>query len=295
MTFTYYDGTRNYKTVKAFEGVIGNIERRWRETDSDWVREELERYQGAHPCETCGGYRLKPQALAVKVGGKHIGEVTDMSIKAANALVRRAAEDVHQAADRDRHAHPEGDPRAAAVPQRRRPRIPDAVARRRHAVGRRIPAHPPRLADRLRPHRRAVRARRAVHRPAPARQRPPAATLKHLRDIGNTVIVVEHDEDAILQADYVVDIGPGAGIHGGEIIAQGHARRHHGQPDKPHRAIPLRHAADPAADQAARARRRARRSASSAPPRTTCRTSPPRSRSASSPASPASPAPASRR
>ncbi len=84
VTFTYFDGTRNYKTVKAFEGVIGNIERRWRETDSDWVREELERYQGSHPCEACGGYRLKPQALAVKVNGLHIGQVTDMSIKAAN-------------------------------------------------------------------------------------------------------------------------------------------------------------------------------------------------------------------
>ncbi|HEY7670054.1 MAG TPA: excinuclease ABC subunit A, partial [Hyphomicrobium sp.] len=84
ITFTYWDGTRNYKTVKAFEGVIGNIERRWRETDSDWVREELSRYQGSHPCETCGGYRLKPQALAVKVGAKHIGEVCDLSIKAAN-------------------------------------------------------------------------------------------------------------------------------------------------------------------------------------------------------------------
>ena len=85
ITFVYEDGLRRYKTIKPFEGVIGNIERRWRETDSDWVREELSRYQGSHPCEACGGYRLKPQALAVKVGGKHIGEVGDLSIKAANA------------------------------------------------------------------------------------------------------------------------------------------------------------------------------------------------------------------
>ncbi|MCB1528586.1 MAG: excinuclease ABC subunit A, partial [Hyphomicrobiaceae bacterium] len=82
--FTYYDGVRDYHTVKPFEGVIGNIERRWRETDSDWVRDELSRYQGSHPCDACNGYRLKPQALAVKVGEKHIGEVTDMSIRAAN-------------------------------------------------------------------------------------------------------------------------------------------------------------------------------------------------------------------
>ena len=91
--FVYEDGVRNYTNAKPFEGVIGNIERRWRETDSDWVREELSRYQAAHPCEACGGYRLKPQALAVKIGGKHIGEVGDLSIRAANALVRRAAED----------------------------------------------------------------------------------------------------------------------------------------------------------------------------------------------------------
>ncbi len=89
-------------------------------------------------------------------------------------LVCRGAEVLHQEADRDRHAHPEGDPRAPAVPQRRRPRLPDAVARLRHAVGRREPAHPARLADRLRLDRRALRARRAVDRPAPARQRAPA-------------------------------------------------------------------------------------------------------------------------
>ena len=82
--FVYEDGLRQYKTHKPFEGVIGNIERRWRETDSEWVREELSRYQGSHPCDACGGYRLKPQALAVKVWGKHIGEVGDLSIRAAN-------------------------------------------------------------------------------------------------------------------------------------------------------------------------------------------------------------------
>ena len=82
--------------------MIGNIERRWRETDSEWVREELSRYQGAHPCETCSGYRLKPQSLAVKIGGLHIGEVSDLSIRAANDWFARRARDVHAAADRDR-------------------------------------------------------------------------------------------------------------------------------------------------------------------------------------------------
>ncbi|HKD56697.1 MAG TPA: excinuclease ABC subunit A, partial [Hyphomicrobiaceae bacterium] len=82
--FVYEDGVRRYTNSKPFEGVIGNIERRFRETESDWVREELARYQGSHPCDACGGYRLKPQALAVKVGGRHIGEVCDLSIRAAN-------------------------------------------------------------------------------------------------------------------------------------------------------------------------------------------------------------------
>ena len=83
VAIVYDDGLRTYKTRKPFEGVIGNIERRWRETDSEWMREELSRYQSDHPCEVCKGYRLKPQALAVRVGGLHIGQVTEMSIRAA--------------------------------------------------------------------------------------------------------------------------------------------------------------------------------------------------------------------
>ena len=73
ITFTYDDGVRHYSTTKPFEGVITNIERRWRETESAWVREELSRFQSDQPCEACNGYRLKPQALAVKIAGLHIG------------------------------------------------------------------------------------------------------------------------------------------------------------------------------------------------------------------------------
>ena len=83
ITFTYDDGVRHYETTKPFEGVITNIERRWRETESAWVREELSRYQSDQSCEACHGYRLKPQALAVKIAGRHIGEVTEMSIRQA--------------------------------------------------------------------------------------------------------------------------------------------------------------------------------------------------------------------
>ena len=117
IVFTYWDGTRNYSTEKPFEGVIGNIERRFKETDSDWVREELSRYQGAHPCEACGGYRLKPQALAVKIGGKHIGEVVRSLDQGCERLVRGNSEDLHEAAGRNRDAHPEGNSRPAEIPE----------------------------------------------------------------------------------------------------------------------------------------------------------------------------------
>ena len=221
VTFTYFDGTRNYKTVKAFEGVIGNIERRWRETDSDWVREELERYQGAHPCETCGGYRLKPQALAVKVGGKHIGEVTDMSIKAANAwfaeLPKTFTKQQTEIATR------------ILKEIRERLQFLNDVGLEYLTLSRAAgtlsggEAQRIRLASQIGSGLTGVlyvldEPSIGLHQRDNARL---LLTLKHLRDIGNTVIVVEHDEDAIMQADYVVDIGPGAGIHGGEVIAQG--------------------------------------------------------------------------
>ena len=180
IVFTYWDGTRNYSTEKPFEGVIGNIERRFEETDSDWVREELSRYQAAHPCEACGGYRLKPQALAVKIGGKHIGEVCDLSIKAANVWFEEipktftkqqaeiATRILKEIRDRLKFLNDVG------------LRIPDAVAVVRHAVGRRKPAHPPRLADRLRADGRALRARRAVDRVASARQRRACSTRSNI-------------------------------------------------------------------------------------------------------------------
>ena len=170
ITFTYDDGVRHYSTSKPFEGVINNIERRWRETESAWVREELSRFQSDQPCEACGGYRLKPQALAVKIDGLHIGEVTEMSIREAGAWFAGLPDKLDGEAERDRRPHPEGDPRAAHLPQRRRPRLPDAGPRVRHTVRRREPAHPPRVADRLGPDRRALRARRALDRAASARQ-----------------------------------------------------------------------------------------------------------------------------
>jgi excinuclease ABC subunit A len=221
IAFTYWDGTRNYTTEKPFEGVIGNIERRWRETDSDWVREELSRFQAAHPCEACGGYRLKPQALSVKIGGKHIGEVGDLSIKAANVWFSEipntftkqqteiATRILKEIRDRLKFLNDVGLEyltlsRAAGTlsgGESQRIRLASQIGS--GLTGVLYVLDEPSIGLHQRDNDRLLE------------------TLKRLRDIGNTVIVVEHDEDAIMTADYVVDIGPGAGIHGGEIIAQG--------------------------------------------------------------------------
>ena len=171
ITFTYDDGVRHYSTTKPFEGVINNIERRWRETESAWVTEELSRYQSDQFCEACKGYRLKPQALAVKIAGLHIGQVTEMSIRAGGRLVRGRC---------PAQLTPKQNEIAARILKEIRERLAflndvgldylTLAARRRHAVGRREPAHPARLADRLRADRRALCAGRAVDWAASARQ-----------------------------------------------------------------------------------------------------------------------------
>jgi excinuclease ABC subunit A len=219
--FTYEDGVRKYKNVKPFEGVVHNIERRFRETESDWVKEELARYQMAHPCDACGGYRLKPQALAVKIDALHIGQVTEFSIRAANdwfaELPKKLTKKQNEIATR--------------ILKEIRERLQflvdvglDYLTLSRSSgtlsggESQRI-----RLASQIGSGLTGVlyvldEPSIGLHQRDNARL---LETLKHLRDIGNTVIVVEHDEDAILSADHVVDIGPGAGIHGGHIVAQG--------------------------------------------------------------------------
>ncbi|MFA5951187.1 MAG: excinuclease ABC subunit UvrA [Hyphomicrobium sp.] len=219
--FTYEDGMRRYKTMKPFEGVIGNIQRRWRETDSDWVREELSRYQTAHPCDACNGYRLKPQALAVKIGGKHIGEVGDLSIKAANIWfeevpkgfskkqIEIATRILKEIRERLAFLNDVGleyltlsrSSGTLSGGESQRIRLASQIGS--GLTGVLYVLDEPSIGLHQRDNDRLL------------------GTLKHLRDLGNTVIVVEHDEDAILAADYVVDIGPGAGIHGGEVIAEG--------------------------------------------------------------------------
>jgi excinuclease ABC subunit A len=214
-------GGRTYRTRKPFEGVIDNLARRFRETESDWVREELSRYQDSHPCDACSGYRLKPQALAVKIDGLHIGQVTEFSIRAANQWF----------AELPGKLSPKQNEIATRILKEIRERLQflvdvglDYLTLSRSSgtlsggESQRI-----RLASQIGSGLTGVlyvldEPSIGLHQRDNARL---LETLKHLRDIGNTVIVVEHDEDAILSADHVVDIGPGAGVHGGHIVAQG--------------------------------------------------------------------------
>jgi excinuclease ABC subunit A len=221
ITFTYDDGVRHYSTTKPFEGVITNIERRWRETESSWVRDELSRFQSNHPCQACGGYRLKPQALAVKVAGLHIGQVTDMSIREAARWF----------GDLPSHLTPKQNEIAARILKEIRERLNflndvglDYLTLSRASgslsggESQRI-----RLASQIGSGLTGVlyvldEPSIGLHQRDNARL---LDTLKSLRDMGNSVLVVEHDEEAILTADHVVDMGPGAGIHGGEVVAEG--------------------------------------------------------------------------
>ncbi|WP_079211934.1 excinuclease ABC subunit UvrA [Brucella pituitosa] len=221
ITFQYDDGLRSYQTTKAFEGVIPNLERRWKETDSAWSREEIERFMSSTPCPACKGFRLKPEALAVKVGMKHIGEITSMSIRNADQWFRDVDGTFN---DKQREI-------AARILKEIRERLEflndvglDYLTLARNSgtlsggESQRI-----RLASQIGSGLTGVlyvldEPSIGLHQRDNARL---LDTLRHLRDLGNTVIVVEHDEDAILTADYVVDIGPAAGVHGGKIIAQG--------------------------------------------------------------------------
>lgn len=219
--FNYKDGARSYKTTKTFEGIVPNLERRWKETDSAWAREEIERYMSAAPCPACNGFRLKPEALAVKIHALHIGEVTQMSIRVARDWFEALPE----------HMNAKQNEIAVRILKeiRERLRFLNDVGLEYLSLSRNSgtlsggESQRIRLASQIGSGLTGVlyvldEPSIGLHQRDNARL---LDTLRHLRDIGNTVIVVEHDEDAILTADYVVDIGPAAGIHGGEVIAQG--------------------------------------------------------------------------
>jgi excinuclease ABC subunit A len=219
--FRYDEGGRVYQVERAFEGVIPNMERRYRETDSNWIREEFENFQNNRHCATCGGYRLREEALAVKIGGLHVGQVVQMSIKEAYDWCTEVPGSLSKQKNEI----------AAAILKEIRERVGflnnvglEYLTLSRNSgtlsggESQRI-----RLASQIGSGLQGVlyvldEPSIGLHQRDNDRL---LTTLKNLRDQGNTVIVVEHDEEAIREADYVFDIGPGAGVHGGQVVAQG--------------------------------------------------------------------------
>ena len=219
--FEYNDGLRAYAVNKPFEGVITNLERRYKETESDLAREEIGRFMSATPCEACGGKRLKPEALAVKIAGSDVGDAAVLSVKDACAWFEGlpgkltpkqneiAARILKEISDRLSFLVDVGleyltlarGSGSLSGGESQRIRLASQIGS--GLTGVLYVLDEPSIGLHQRDNERLL------------------GTLKRLRDLGNSVIVVEHDEDAILQADYVVDVGPGAGIHGGQIIAQG--------------------------------------------------------------------------
>ncbi|WAC26368.1 excinuclease ABC subunit UvrA [Ancylobacter sp. SL191] len=219
--FVYDDGMRAYETAKTFEGIVTNLERRWRETESDWAREEIGKYFSAVPCAACNGFRLKPEALAVKIAGSHIGNAAQLSVRAAlewfgtlpgqlsdkqNEIAVRILKEIRErlaflldvGLDYLTLARASG---TLSGGESQRIRLASQIGS--GLTGVLYVLDEPSIGLHQRDNERLL------------------GTLRRLRDLGNTVIVVEHDEDAILAADYVVDVGPGAGVHGGRIVAQG--------------------------------------------------------------------------
>lgn len=221
IAFAYIDGNRSYKNTKPFEGVLPNLERRWRETESSWMREELSRFQSSQHCEVCNGARLKPEALAVKIADKNISEITALSIKNAalwfNGLDTKlkskqkviAARILKEITERLQFLNNVGldylalsrNSGTLSGGESQRIRLASQIGS--GLTGVLYVLDEPSIGLHQRDNDRLL------------------ATLRRLRDIGNTVLVVEHDEDAIRAADYVVDMGPGAGVHGGQVVAAG--------------------------------------------------------------------------
>jgi len=219
--FVYQDDGRRYETTKPFEGVIPNLERRYRETESTWMRDELGKYMSDAQCETCEGKRLRPETLAVKVAGMDISVTADMSIKDAYAKFETLKTELSS--------------KDMEIAERILKEICDrleflnAVGLDYLTLGRGSGSLSGGESQRIRLASQIGSGLTGVlyvldepsiglHQRDNARL---LETLQNLRDLGNTVIVVEHDEDAILTADYVVDMGPLAGVHGGEIVASG--------------------------------------------------------------------------
>ena len=217
----FEDGMRTIRTDKPFEGVLPNLQRRWRETESNWMRDELSRYLASTPCESCRGFRLKPEALCVKVDGRHVGEVSGLSIKEAGswfdrlegALTPKKAEIAQRILKEIRerlgflnnvglsYLTLSRDSGTLSGGESQRIRLASQIGS--GLTGVLYVLDEPSIGLHQRDNDRLL------------------GTLTRLRDLGNTVIVVEHDEDAIRAADHLIDMGPGAGVHGGLVVAAG--------------------------------------------------------------------------
>jgi excinuclease ABC subunit A len=215
------DGLRAYETQKPFEGIVPNMERRYRETDSDWVREELGKYQTAKPCDTCGGQRLKLEARMVRVRDLNVSEAAEMSIEEAQRWFDHVLD----------HLRPQQQEIGRRIVKEISERLDflmdvglEYLTLSRPAAtlsggeSQRI-----RLASQIGSGLTGVlyvldEPSIGLHQRDNARL---LNTLERLRDLGNTVIVVEHDEEFIRDSDYLVDMGPGAGTHGGNVVARG--------------------------------------------------------------------------
>ncbi|MBI3611556.1 MAG: excinuclease ABC subunit UvrA [Nitrospirae bacterium] len=219
ITFYYESDGHRHAYHRPFEGVIGNLQRRFRETDSSYIREEIARYMGTHPCKVCKGERLKPESLAVKIGEKSIAEATRFSIKEAALffaglkLTEREIFIAHRILKEINERlgflinvgldYLTLDRAAATLSGGEGQRIRLATQIGSSLTGVLYILDEPSIGLHQRDNRRLL------------------DTLIRLRDLGNTVLVVEHDEETIRTADHVIDMGPGAGIHGGEIVAEG--------------------------------------------------------------------------
>ncbi|GHF50229.1 excinuclease ABC subunit UvrA [Seohaeicola zhoushanensis] len=219
--FRYDEGGRVYQVSRVFEGVIPNMERRYRETDSAWIREEFERYQNNRPCGTCHGYRLRPESLAVKISGLHVGQVVEKSIREAFDWIETVPASLTN--------QKKEIARAILKEIRERLGFLNNVGLEYLTLSRSSgtlsggESQRIRLASQIGSGLTGVlyvldEPSIGLHQRDNGRL---LKTLKNLRDQGNTVIVVEHDEEAIRDADYVFDIGPGAGVHGGQVVSHG--------------------------------------------------------------------------
>ncbi len=221
ITMTIVDERRQHHSNKPFEGVIPNLQRRWRDSQSNRQTEELGRYQTIHQCMDCTGLRLKPEALAVKIDGKHIGELSALSIGEAHSWISQLSDKL-SAKDNEI---------ANRILKELKERLGFLVnvglnylsLSRSSGTLSGGESQRIRLASQIGSGLTGVlyvldEPSIGLHQKDNDRL---LETLQHLRNLDNTVIVVEHDEDAIRTADYIVDMGPGAGIHGGTIVAQG--------------------------------------------------------------------------